>query len=483
MTSFSTNSGTNHAATGGQSDRASNHAFHNWMKDAGIAVPSVASPDVAATDTDGIRTPSEFAGQEGDVVSSTMQDGLKVVRQQALAIGQRIRQGTDLDEVCQITVAQVQESLQADRVLLYRFSTENQGTVVAEALDPSWTPALGETLSALCFGANQAAEYGRKQAIALHDVTQANPSPYWKQLLEKFQVKASLALPLWINGQVWGLLVAQQCRQPRHWQEIEISLLAQVVTELALTLQPVEFRIQQQQSLEREHVIAKAMSRIQQSLDVNTIFRNTTQEVRRLLKCDRVVVYRFDADWSGQFVAESVASGWTPLLNEGDRGSFVRDALKGCRMKTFTANPHQDDYMRDTQGGQTQQRSSFIVNDLLNSGLNECYVETLQRYEVRSYLIVPIKQGQNVWGLLAAYQNSGPRQWQEAEVSTLTRLADQLGIAIQQTEQTTQLTRAAEQEQALNRVITKIRQVSDLDSIFSTTTQEVRRLFNIERVT
>jgi methyl-accepting chemotaxis protein PixJ len=196
-----------------------------------------------------------------------------------------------------------------------------------------------------------------------------------------------------------------------------------------------------------------------------------------------VVIYQFDADWNGQFVAESVTAGWTPLLNERDRSS-MRDPGKQCGLKAFAINySHQDDYMRETRGGQTQNRDRFVINDLLNSGLDNCYIEILQRYEVRAYMIVPIKQGQKVWGLLAAYQNSGPRQWQGSEVSIVTRIADQLGIAVQQTEQAARLTQVAEQEQALNRVITRIRQFSDLDNIFSTTTQEVRRLLNVERVT
>jgi methyl-accepting chemotaxis protein PixJ len=429
------------------------------------------------------RVQTATAGMNG-LLAAAVQDSLKAIRQQSQSIAHRLRRATSLEEAFQITVVQVRESLQADRVLLYRFSTANQGVVVAEALEPSWTPALGETLSALCFGLEQASEYDRRAAIAIADVSQVNPSPYWKQLLDKFQIRASLALPVRVDGQIWGLLVVHQCRQARVWQEVEMSLLAQVVTELTLALQPVEFRTEQQQWSEREQVLSRAITRIQQSLDVDTIFRTTTQEVRRLLKCDRVAIYHFAPDWSGQFVAESVGSGWTPLIKEPDRYSFLRDSDSRCTMRTFLFDiPHLDDYMRDTQAGQTQQRSSFVIHDLLGSKLDECYVEILQRFEVRAYLIVPIYQGQKIWGLLAAYQNSGPRQWQEAETSILTRIADQLGVAIQQAEQAAQLTQAAQREQALNRVITKIRQSSDLESIFSTTTQEVRRLLGIERVT
>jgi signal transduction histidine kinase len=45
---------------------------------------------------------------------------------------------------------------------------------------------------------------------------------------------------------------------------------------------------------------------------------------------------------------------------------------------------------------------------------------------------VPILQGDQLWGLMIAYQCSGSRQWQESEVELLKQLSIQLGIAIQQ---------------------------------------------------
>ena len=51
-------------------------------------------------------------------------------------------------------------------------------------------------------------------------------------------------------------------------------------------------------------------------LDLNTIFSTTTAELRRALACDRVLVYRFKADWSGYIVAETVTEGWQPCLDK-----------------------------------------------------------------------------------------------------------------------------------------------------------------------
>lgn len=417
-------------------------------------------------------------------VSGVAQQNLKAIRQIADSVAQQIYQATQLTEALQIAVAQTREALHVDRAMVYQFKTSTQGVVIAEAIASSWTPTMGESIAALLFGAEQSSAYQYRQPISIHDVAQRHLSPHWMQLLEKFQVKASLAFPLFVDEQIWGLLVVQQCQHPRQWHDSEVSLLTHIADILVAVLQPVEFRLQKQQWVEREQVLARAMTRIQQSLEVNALFRTTTQEVRRLLKCDRVAVYQFNADWGGEFIAESVGSGWPTLLPELNQRTFVQEDIKQCSMKRFLADyPRQDDYMRETQGGHTQRRKSFVIHDLLNAGLDDCYVEMMQQFDVRAYAIVPIYQGNQVWGLLAAYQNGDTRRWQESEVVVLNQIAAQLGIAIQQSEQAQRLTKAAAQEQALNRVITRIRQTSELESIFSITTQEVRRLFNIERVT
>jgi len=46
--------------------------------------------------------------------------------------------------------------------------------------------------------------------------------------------------------------------------------------------------------------------------------------------------------------------------------------------------------------------------------------------------VVPILQGEQLWGLLIAHQCSGPRHWQQFEISLLNQLATQ--VAIQQSE-------------------------------------------------
>jgi PAS domain S-box-containing protein len=77
----------------------------------------------------------------------------------------------------------------------------------------------------------------------------------------------------------------------------------------------VEARQRASRQLQEEQLLNGVTQRIRQALDLNTVLSTTVNEVRHLLQTDRVVVYRFEPDWTGLVVAESVGEQWMPSLN------------------------------------------------------------------------------------------------------------------------------------------------------------------------
>ncbi|MBW4486828.1 MAG: EAL domain-containing protein [Trichocoleus desertorum ATA4-8-CV12] len=178
---------------------------------------------------------------------------------------------------------------------------------------------------------------------------------------------------------------------------------------------------------ESERIVAAITQRIRQSLDLNEILQTTAAEVRQLFGVDRVVLYRFDSDWSGVVVVESVAEGWLPIL-----GLHVIDTC-------FQSN-HAYDY---------QKGRSKAIADIHAAGLTPCHVQLLQDLQIRANLVVPILQQEKLWGLLIAHQCSEPRSWQPAEINLFNQLASQAAIAIQQSELYQQLQQANQELQRL----------------------------------
>ncbi|NJO51829.1 MAG: GAF domain-containing protein, partial [Leptolyngbyaceae cyanobacterium RM2_2_4] len=208
-----------------------------------------------------------------------------------------------------------------------------------------------------------------------------------------------------------------------------------------------------QSSLERERAVTRVIERMRQSLDVETIFNSTTAELRQLLRCDRVVVYRFNPDWSGSFVSESVASGWVPLIQKQvSESNLTQNVItdKDCIMGHLEppADFVQDTYLQETKGGAYSRGSRGVwTEDIYQAGFSACYLELLERFQARAYMTIPIWQGDQLWGLLSAYQNSGPRQWEDAEVGIVIHIAAQMGVALQQAELFAQVQRQAEELQ------------------------------------
>ncbi|MBD2387158.1 GAF domain-containing protein [Cylindrospermum sp. FACHB-282] len=393
----------------------------------------------------------------------------KILRQQFQSVAAQMRQTSDKETLLKVIVAQIREKIACDRVLIYHFTSSDSGSVLAESRSLAWTPTLGEKLPGILFGLYNSQDY--IEPVAIDDINLIQLTPYQRQLLEKFQVKSSLSLPIVIEGKVWGLLVVNSCALARQWQEIEITLLSQITTELLYRLQSFESAKELAQRTLAKKSVGRVISKILQLPDVDQIFQTTTQEVRQLLKCDRAGVYRFKPDWSGEFVAESVGNGWVKMVTPDFKMVW------------------EDSHLQETQGGRYAKGESFIVNDIYQMGHAQCHIDILEQFEMKAYIIVPIFSGEQLWGLLAAYQNSGPREWQPWEENFLAQIGLQFGVAISQGEyleqvrsQSEQLTQIVEQEKAVTKIVNRIRQASDMESIFKTTTQEVRQSLRCDRV-
>ncbi|MGE5655046.1 MAG: PAS domain S-box protein [Actinomycetota bacterium] len=175
------------------------------------------------------------------------------------------------------------------------------------------------------------------------------------------------------------------------------------------------------QQARQENLLWCVTQAIRQSLDLNAILNTAVREVRQTLQVDRATVYRFNPDWSGDFVVESVTPNWVKLVEPNVEKVW------------------EDTYLQETQGGRFQNHETFVVEDIYNADLQPCHIELLEQFQAKAYTIVPLFSGESLWGLLAIYQNATPRHWQAWEVELLEQIASQLAIAIQQSELYTQL--------------------------------------------
>ncbi|MFE4104684.1 sensor histidine kinase [Almyronema epifaneia] len=169
------------------------------------------------------------------------------------------------------------------------------------------------------------------------------------------------------------------------------------------------------QSIEAQAALLNVVTKVHQSLDLNTILTTTAIEVRQLLKADRVGIVRLNpaSGWGdGEFIAEDVAPQFDAVL-----AKRVRDRCFGS------------DYANQYQQGRIQ-----AINDIYAAGLSHCHLQVLEQFQVRANLLLPLLEGENLWGLLCVHQCSEPRKWQQAEIEFVSHIATHLSVAIQQAE-------------------------------------------------
>jgi len=169
------------------------------------------------------------------------------------AIALRIRQSLDLETNLHTAVHEVRELLAADRVVVYKLTTDMGGRIVAESVLSEWTTCLNVQIEDTCFQDNSSGEYGQGRQNAIANIYEAGLTDCHIKLLERFQVKANLVVPIILNTQesttiavdrtpipCWGLLIAHQCSAPRQWQKTELDLLEQLAVHIAIAIQQAE---------------------------------------------------------------------------------------------------------------------------------------------------------------------------------------------------------------------------------------------------
>ncbi|MCC5644212.1 PAS domain S-box protein [Nostoc sp. CHAB 5824] len=159
-------------------------------------------------------------------------------------VAQRIRQSLNLQDILNATVQEVRHLLEVDRVVVYQFDSEMSGTIVAESVELGWTVSLRVQIHDTCFQAGAGVEYyqGCKRAIA--NIYEAGLTDCHIRLLEQFEVKANLVVPILLEvsskntgSHLWGLLIAHQCSNFREWEESQLNLLDQLTVQLAIAIQ------------------------------------------------------------------------------------------------------------------------------------------------------------------------------------------------------------------------------------------------------
>ncbi|MBD1864146.1 MULTISPECIES: EAL domain-containing protein [Trichocoleus] len=164
------------------------------------------------------------------------------VQQEKLAskIAEQLSRLRQVEEILNFTVAQAHQLLQVDRLIVYRFDPNWRGTVVAEAVTEPWSSLLGLAIDDCCFQEQYVQYYREGRTRTVDDIYEGMLAPCHIDLLARFEVRSNMVVPILQCETLWGLLIAHQCQQPRHWQQTELVLLNRLAVQLGVAIERAE---------------------------------------------------------------------------------------------------------------------------------------------------------------------------------------------------------------------------------------------------
>ncbi|MDY7055528.1 PAS domain S-box protein [Limnospira fusiformis] len=207
-------------------------------------------------------------------------------------------------------------------------------------------------------------------------------------------------------------------------------------------------RIQTQ--AQRDRLLLNISTTIRNSLDLATILQTAVDEVRQVLSCDRVIIYKFEDDLSGSVIAESIMAGGRSVLHsQANDPCVTREWLE----------PYRQGRVR-------------VVRDIYDDSMTLCHQELLLSFDIRAKLMVPLVVDDRLWGLMIASHRDQPRDWQTGEIQLLQALSIQLAIALKQATQHEQLQNEIRQRQKAQLALASLN--SELESRVEQRTAELQ---------
>ncbi|MGD1907181.1 MAG: ATP-binding protein [Leptolyngbyaceae cyanobacterium] len=209
-----------------------------------------------------------------------------------------------------------------------------------------------------------------------------------------------------------------------------------------------------------EGLLHRITDRIRRSIELPDILTSTATETQRFLAADRIKVYRFHGDGSGEVVAEALGGPKLPSLlghrfPADDIPERSREMFLIARQRTIINVAKQEIGISPLANQRTQSDRQLWFRPV-----DPCHVEYLTAMGVQASLVVPLPHRERLWGLLVA-QHSTPRRFNPKELEMMQLIADQVTGAIAHANLLTQSRLKAQREATLNQITAQLQDFSE----------------------
>lgn len=198
----------------------------------------------------------------------------------------QMRRSLDREDILKTVVNQMRGSLQTDRVIVYEFHDNWHGTIIAESVTRGWREILGEHVEDP-FREGLIERYRNGRVRSMNDIYAEELTKCHRDILEGFQIRASIVAPIVYNNKLMGLLCAHHCSEPRNWQDTEIDFFRQMSTQLGFALEQSALFEQREQARLQAEALSEEQRHQKESLQMQLL--NLLSEVEGASRGDLTV--------------------------------------------------------------------------------------------------------------------------------------------------------------------------------------------------
>jgi methyl-accepting chemotaxis protein PixJ len=238
-----------------------------------------------------------------------------------------------------------------------------------------------------------------------------------------------------------------------EFQELASSF-NQLVANFNRTLQ------QQQLAAQANTLFGEIALATQESVDRLKVYNTGVKGIAKILKADRVAIYRCNPDGTAVVIAEAVAAGCPPMM-----GTAIG------QMYTSESPAELDRY---------QQGKSWEIDDLQQLKLSPHRRDLFGKMKIKSMMLFPLLADKQLVGLLSIQQCNHQRSWQTWEASFCVQTSQRLGLAVTQIETWTTQSVELQRMNLLSQAL-QLHDLTELAESLDLALESIRQEFNLDR--
>lgn len=398
----------------------------------------------------------------------------KLAEREALLrkITETIRNSLDVNCTKNSIVKEVGRAFNADRCIIRLFDPINnvflpieEHTKYVSCPEANVEFVLGEKIDKYV-----EEKYKKNQCFISPDVeavsrSQGFPAIVATKLFNDFNTKSSYCFPIFNQDKLLGGFIIHYTKQKVELSNEDIELLKELTNQTGIALYQAKLYTFTKKQVERESLLRNVSDAIRSSLDFDKIKYRFVKEIGRAFNTDRCFLrfYNEEGDYlpvDTEYLASSKFKNvkGTTFIKEGLDAEVKRIQLQNKPV-----------IMIDNQ--------VFSDKASINNNLKQLHKDL----GIKSIYEIPIFHNKKLLGAFILH-------WadrvilNDEELALLKLIADQTGLALNQSELYKNVKNQAEKEKVLREIVNSIRSSLDILKTLEATCKEVAKLFNVGRV-